>query len=153
MKGNYRHGMRHTRIYNIWRSMRQRCSNPNCINYHNYGGKGISVCDEWNNSFEAFYEWARLTGYEEDLTIDRKDVKGNYEPSNCKWSSYKQQANNKTNNKLLEFQGEIHTLGEWASITGIKLSTIWARLNRGWSVEKTLTTDVVSRSNQLRRSM
>ena len=153
MKGNYRHGMRHTRIYNIWRSMRQRCSNPNCINYHNYGGKGISVCDEWNSSFEAFYEWARLTGYEEDLTIDRKDVKGNYEPSNCKWSSYKQQANNKTNNKLLAFQGEIHTLGEWASITGIKLSTIWARLNRGWSVEKTLTTDVVSSSNQFRRSI
>ena len=135
---NYRHGKRHSRIYNIWRSMRQRCTNPNCINYKNYGGKGICVCNEWND-FTNFYTWAMANGYKDDLTIDRVDVNGNYEPSNCRWISYKQQANNKTNNRLIEFQGESRTLGEWASITGIKLGTIWNRLNLGWSVERALT--------------
>ena len=136
--GNYRHGKRYSRIYNIWRSMRQRCKNPNSVNYKNYGEKGIAVCDEWND-FENFYNWAMENGYQEELTIDRIDVNGNYTPSNCRWISYKQQANNKTNNRLIEFQGEIHTLGEWASITKIKLPTIWARLKYGWSVEKALT--------------
>lgn len=148
MASNYKHGMRHTRIYNIWKSMRQRCSNPKCINYHNYGGKGVIVCDEWNNSFATFYTWATSNGYEDGLTIDRKDVKGNYEPSNCRWISYKEQANNKSNNTHIEFQGETHTLGEWASITGIKLATIWARLNSGWSVERTLTEKAYVGKNQ-----
>lgn len=140
-KNHLKHGMRHTRLYNIWRSMRQRCSNPNCINYHNYGGKGIKVCDEWNK-FEIFYEWAMANGYTEELTIDRIDVNGNYEPSNCKWSSYKEQANNKTNNRQIEFNGESHTLGEWSAIKGIKLATIWNRLKCGWSVEEALTRKV-----------
>ena len=148
MSGNYRHGMRHTRIYNIWRTMRQRCSNPNCINYHNYGGKGIVVCDEWDKSFEVFYEWAMANGYEDGLTIDRINSNGNYEPSNCRWASYKQQANNKTSNRLVEFNGEVHTLGEWASITGIRLATIWNRLKLGWSIEDALTIKPIVGRNQ-----
>lgn len=148
MKGNYKHGMRHTRLYNIWRSMRQRCSNPKCINYHNYGGKGIKVCEEWQKDFSAFYKWATENGYKEGLTIDRKDVIGNYEPSNCRWSTYKEQANNKRNNRIIECKGISHTLGEWSEITGIKLATIWARLQKGWSVEKALETKPVVGRNQ-----
>lgn len=151
MKGNYRHGMRYTRIYNIWKSMQQRCKNPNSINYKNYGAKGVLVCKEWSDNFEAFRDWAMANGYNDNLTIDRINVNGNYEPENCRWVSYKEQANNKSNNRLVEFKGEIHTLGEWSSITGVKLSTIWARLQRGWSIEKTLTTKVVVGANQYTR--
>ena len=73
------------------------------------------------------------------MTIDRIDPNGNYEPSNCRWVSYKVQANNKTNNRIIEFDGQSHTLAEWSDITGITVSTLWARLKRGWSVEDTLT--------------
>lgn len=97
------------------------------------------MCNEWDD-FEKFYSWAMSNGYDNDLTLDRIDVNGNYEPSNCRWVTYKIQANNKSNNRLLEFQGISHTLGEWSEITGISISAIWSRLNRGWSVEKTLTT-------------
>lgn len=141
MAGNYKHGMRHTRLYNIWRSMNQRCYNTNTINYERYGGRGIRVCDEWRHDFVAFRDWAVANGYTDNLTIDRKDANGNYNPSNCQWATYKEQANNKRSNRLLELHGVSHTLGEWASITGIKLATIWARLNKGWSVEEALTVE------------
>ncbi len=151
MAGNYRHGMRYSRIYNIWRSMRQRCNNPNTINYKDYGGQGITVCDEWNNSFEAFYEWAMVNGYEEHLTIDRIETSKNYCPENCRWVSQKVQQNNRSNNRYIEFNGVKHTLGEWSSITGIKIGTIWDRLQRGWTVEETLTKKPVIGSNQYRK--
>jgi len=72
-----------------------RCRNPNTANYHNYGGRGITVCNEWDKSFVPFFEWAITNGYKEGLTIDRGDVNGNYEPSNCRWATYKEQAANK----------------------------------------------------------
>jgi hypothetical protein len=137
-KNHLKHGMRHTRIYNIWRAMRQRCSNPKCINYKNYGGKGVQVCTEWED-FQTFYDWAMLNGYAEYLTIDRVDVNGNYEPSNCRWVSYKVQANNKRNSKFLELNGVSHTIAEWGDITGIPKGTIWLRLKKGWSVERAIT--------------
>lgn len=139
-KNHLKHGMRNTRIYNIWRSMNQRCSNPNTINYHRYGGRGIKVCDEWKNDFLAFADWALANGYADNLTIDRKDVNGNYEPSNCRWSTTKEQQNNKRSNRIVEWNGASHTLGEWSEITGIRLATIWARLQKGWTPERALTT-------------
>ena len=147
MRGNYKHGMRHTRIYNIWRSMRQRCSNPNCINYSSYGGRGITVCAEWE-SFQAFYDWAMANGYAEDLTIDRKDADGNYEPSNCRWVTQKVQQNNRTNNRLIEVDGISHTIAEWGSIAGIRSATIWARLKKGWSPKRAVTEPVFVGHNQ-----
>jgi hypothetical protein len=131
------HGMRYTRIYNIWRSMRQRCSNSNCIRYSRYGGRGITVCDEWND-FNCFYKWAIATGYKDDLTIDRINTDGNYEPSNCRWATYKEQANNIKTNRLITYDGETKTMTQWAEAIGIKPATLWARLNRGWSIEQAL---------------
>ena len=142
MRGNnYRHGMRYTRLYNIWRSMNQRCRNPKSYNYERYGGRGITVCEEWHQ-FIPFRDWAMKNGYADNLTIDRKDTNGNYEPGNCRWATPKEQANNKRSNRHIELDGVSHTLAEWEGITGIKLNTIWARLDRGWPAERALTAPV-----------
>ena len=130
-----------TRLYNIWAGMKRRCSNPNEPAYDRYGGRGISVCEEWLQDFQSFYDWAMMNGYADDLTIDRKDNDKGYSPDNCRWATDKEQANNKRNNRLITFNGETHTIGEWASITGITSKAIERRLNRDkWDVEKALTT-------------
>ena len=91
------HGKIHTRLYRIWTGMKSRCSNPKGSKYHIYGGKGVTVCAEWSNSFDCFYDWAMANGYADNLSIDRIDSNGNYEPSNCRWATYSEQ--NKNRNK------------------------------------------------------
>ena len=142
-KNSYKHGMSHSRIYGIWDSMVCRCSTKTSGSYKNYGGRGISVCEDWKNSFSNFYNWAVENGYKDNLTIDRIDVNGNYCPSNCRWISMKKQQNNKTNNRIISFNGEQHTMTEWGEITGIKEYNIYNRLQDGWSVEDALTKPVV----------
>ena len=137
-RGNYRHGGRHTRLYNIWRGMRQRCSNPNGTRNNIYYAKGIKVCEEWE-SFPVFREWALQNGYRDDLSIDRIDVNGNYEPSNCRWVDQITQQNNKTSNRIIVYKGEAHTICEWARIKGINSGTLWARINVSkWDIERAL---------------
>lgn len=138
-KGNLKHGLRHKRIYTVWRSMRQRCNNPNCKNYKYYGDRGISVCQEWNDP-KVFADWAFANGYSDLLTLDRIDVNKGYSPDNCRWVSYAIQENNKTNNIRYEYKGEKHTLTEWAKIVKINASTLWARINLyGMSIEDALS--------------
>lgn len=88
------HGETHTRLYSIWLSMKNRCNNPKNKAYFYYGGKGVSVCEEWENSFESFRDWAKGNGYKSDLTLDRINPDGNYEPSNCRWATWHEQRMN-----------------------------------------------------------
>ena len=101
-KRNTTHGLRYTRLYRIWHGMKQRCYNQNHPRYPDWGGRGISVCEEWRNSFKSFYDWAVGNGYQDDLTIDRIDNNGNYDPRNCRWTTTKEQNLNKRSYKLRE---------------------------------------------------
>lgn len=122
--------------------MKARCTNPNASEYAAYGGRGIVVCEEWAKSFESFMEWSMNNGYSEELTIDRIDPDGNYEPSNCRWIDLKAQENNRTNNRLITFNGETKTLMQWAETLGVYSGTLFYRLKAGWTVERALTTPV-----------
>lgn len=145
--GNTTHGMCKTRIYRIWQGIKRRCCNSNDYShYKEYGGRGITVCEEWQR-FESFYEWAMQNGYADDLTIDRIDVNGNYEPSNCRWTTPKEQANNTRTNRVFTYNGKTQTLTMWAEEYGINRATLYDRLIRKhqWDMEKALTTPVRER--------
>lgn len=143
LKTTKTHGMAGTRIYIIWQNMKERCYNKNAVGFSNYGGRGITVCDEWKESFECFYNWAVLNGYSDSLTIERIDVNGDYFPDNCKWISLKEQGFNKTNSHYLTYNGITKTIAEWADEMGMNYDTLHARIKyRGWSIEKALTTPV-----------
>lgn len=134
------HGERGTRLYDCWRGMKKRCLNPNDDHYPGYGGRGITICEEWRDNYVAFSTWAKENGYSDDLTLDRIDVNGNYEPSNCRWATAEEQQRNKRNNRLITFNGETLTLVEWSERTGINRCTITNRIDKyGWSVEDALT--------------
>ncbi len=132
------HGMAGKRIYNLYYSMRGRCYNPDSISYKKYGAKGIAVCDEWlgQNGFVNFYNWAMSNGYAENLTLDRIDGTKGYSPDNCRWATYKEQANNTKATVFLTYKGETKPASEWAEITGISQSAITGRKRKGWSDEE-----------------
>lgn len=132
----------YTRIHHIWRMMRHRCNCTSYDSYKHYGGRGIKVCEEWENSFQRFYEWATVNGYTDELTIDRIDVNGNYEPSNCRWVTRKVQCNNRRDNHFVTLNGCTKSLAEWADTYGIKRDTISHRIIRGWDIERAVTTPV-----------
>lgn len=135
------HGGKGSHLYNVWKAMRRRCSDIKQKDYHNYGGRGISVCSEWNDDFSKFREWSLANGYNESLTIDRIDVNGNYEPSNCRWVTMKEQSNNRTTNVIVQLNGEKHTIKEWSEITGISYQTLYMRLRTyGWDPHRALST-------------
>ena len=138
MRFEVKHGMARTRLYRSWTSMRNRCNWKKDKEYKHYGGRGIKVCDEWQNNFEPFMEWALSNGYDDTLTIDRIDVNGNYEPSNCRWITRKEQNNNMTSNVRLTHNGVTHNLTEWSKITEISYSTLQGRIRRGWKTEDIL---------------
>lgn len=127
------HGQAGTRLFDIWCGMRQRCSNPNIGKYDRYGGRGITVCKEWDN-FEPFLEWSMLNGYSDTLTIDRIDSNGNYCPENCRWATLKQQANNKRSNVIEEYCGVTGTRSEICDYFGLGYGLLSERIQRGWTI-------------------
>ena len=127
-----KHGMTNNRIYYIYNSMKERCNLSSNRNYSKYGARGISVCDEWNDKdgFCKFYEWALSNGYKDNLTLDRIDNNGNYEPSNCRWVSNIEQQNNKRNNIFVDMNGETHTIAEWSRILGCSYGRAYKDLRK-----------------------
>lgn len=130
------------RLWNSYTKMKRRCYNPEDIGYIHYGGRGIKVCDEWKDNPSSFFKWAKENGYRDDLTIDRIDVNGNYEPSNCRWATKKEQARNKTNNRWYTFNGKTQVLSDWAMEYEMNVATLRNRLGRGWDIGKALTTPI-----------
>lgn len=134
-----------TKLYYIYHNIKTRCYNKKANNYKYYGAKGITVCDEWLNSFIAFQDWSYSNGYTEGqgLSIDRIDVNGNYEPSNCRWVDNKTQANNRTNNHYIMYKGKSKTLAQWSEELKINRQTLRDRIYRdGWAIDKAFTTPV-----------
>lgn len=135
------HGLSRSSEYGIWSAMKARCINPNVKAYARYGGRGIKVCERWL-AFENFY--ADMGRRPSDAhTLERRDNNGGYEPENCLWDTRRRQANNRHNNRRIEFNGNVRTLMDWSRVLGISRNVIEARLRRGWSVERTLTTAIV----------
>jgi hypothetical protein len=133
-----RHGMKGTRVYNAWINMRQRCTNPARKEWENYGGRGISVCDDWMVSFDAFLQ--DMGEPQEGMTLDRFDVNGDYEPGNCRWASYQAQGRNTRDNRMVTYQSRTQSLADWADELGIAYWTLHVRFRRGWSTERALST-------------
>ena len=131
---NKKHGCFGTRLYQIWASMKNRCQSKKSVGYPSYGGRGITVCEEWQN-FENFQKWAHLSGYNESLTIDRIDNNKGYSPANCRWATYKEQARNRRNSHVVNGK----CISQWAEDLGIHEDTIRWRLKNNWPIEKALT--------------
>lgn len=125
-----KHGLYKDRIYHIFYGMKQRCENPKSPAYEHYGGRGIQV--KWKD-WQSFREWALANGYEDGLTLDRIDVNGNYEPSNCRWITHAEQMRNTRKTRWLTFEGETKPLIEWCEILGVCFNTASGRVTRGWS--------------------
>lgn len=136
------HGLTNTEIYNIWHGIKNRCLNPKSKDYHKYGQRGINICDEWKNDVTKFMQdMGPRPGPE--YSVHRIDNEGNYEPGNCKWATTQEQARERRTNRKITYQGQTKTIIEWCEITGIKHSTLCARLDKGLSPEIALTTPVV----------
>ena len=129
--------VKYPRLYHIWSGMKSRCENPKNKNYIRYGARGITICPEWHD-LNIFIQWALNNGYDDNLSIDRIDVDKGYSPNNCRWADIKTQANNKRNVNKYSYNGEEHTIPEWADMYGIRYKTLWKRLKRGMSIEDAL---------------
>ena len=130
LTANHRHKMSGTRIYETWQDMKRRCYNKQNARYDRYGGRGIKVCEEWLNNFQSFYDWAINNGYSDDLTIDRIDNDGNYEPSNCRWSTVKEQCNNRSSNINITIGNATKSLMCWCEIFNVDYKKVYARYKR-----------------------
>lgn len=127
---NSTHGLSQTRLYAIWSSMKRRCYKEKEPMYKYYGARGIKICDEWKNSFIDFYNWSMTNGYNDNLSIDRINNNGNYEPTNCRWATRQEQCNNRRSNYIVEYNGEKHTITEIHNKTKIDRRTIKSRIKK-----------------------
>ena len=134
-KGNIKHRLHDTKLYRIYNHMKERCNNENCKSFKNYGGRGIKICKEWNNDFMSFYNWAINNGYQENLSIDRIDVNGNYEPNNCRWVDILTQANNKTNNFYIDYDNKKYTMSDLSRLLNIHYEKSRIAIHNGKDIE------------------
>lgn len=148
IKSTTTHGDSKTRLYRIWRNMKSRCSCESASKYNIYGGKGITVCEQWID-FSGFREWALSSGYKENLTLDRVDGNKGYCPDNCRWASYKDQANNTTQNRIITYKGKSMTMAQWATHQGLSYKALSERIRRNWSVERALITPLKRKGARL----
>lgn len=144
-----KHSESRTRLYSIWSHMKDRCNNPKNKRYKDYGGRGISVCKEWLNSYDLFSKWAKDNGYNDDLTIDRIDNNGNYEPTNCRWATNTEQVLNRRSNKIIEYHGKRQSLKAWSIELDISYDCLQTRLARDWTVEEAFNTPVNERRKRV----
>lgn len=146
-KFNKKHGLSSSRLYRIYNNIKSRCNKSYAKEYENYGGRGIKICDEWlgEDGFVNFYNWAVTHGYSDELTIDRIDNDGNYEPENCRWVTHTIQNNNSRHANIVEYNGVNNSISEWARIKGISRGVLVKRLRMGWPVDKALNTPVDKR--------
>lgn len=145
-----KHGLKKHPLYNKWCSMRERCNNPHNGSYHRYGGKGITVCEEWND-FEAFYEWSIENGWKKGLTIDRIDNAKGYSPDNCRYVSHKEQNRNYSRNHLITYKGETLCLADWADRFGINRATVLYRIKAGKPLDEVFS-EVDGRSTRWQKT-
>ena len=140
-KRNFKHGDsirgHKTKLYNIWIEMRRRCYTKSCKSYKDYGGRGITICDEWS-TFPPFKEWAINNGYKEGLSIERINVNDNYSPLNCIWIPKNQQSKNRRTSHFITYNGKTQTISEWSRELGISRGTILNRLNKNLSLDEVL---------------
>lgn len=136
----YKHKKKdHLSLWYRWHGIKKRCLNEHNERYHQYGGRGIKICDEWLESFDNFAEWALSNGYAENLTLERIDVNGDYCPENCKWIPLQEQAFNKRDTKWVEYRGEHLQLKVLCERLGITYDTVHDRIyKRGWSIEEAI---------------
>lgn len=135
---NTKHNKSHTKLYRKWQSMKNRCYRKNDPRYKNYGGRGIKICEAWLSDFMSFYNWAINNGYQENLSIDRINNDGNYEPSNCRWATNEEQHNNTTRNVYIVYNNKSQTMKQWSKELNINYSTIVERHRKGWTDEECL---------------
>lgn len=145
-------GGKTSRIYQTWSDMKLRCSSENSKIYKYYGGRGITVCNDWLK-FENFYNWAISSGYTDKLTIERLNVNGDYEPKNCTWVTQKIQMRNRRCSVFLMFDGENKTIAEWSEIKNISQKTLGERIKRGWSVCDVLNKPVKVQNGPIRSNL
>jgi hypothetical protein len=140
---NRKHGLttKNNRLYHIWFGIKERCYNKKHPHYHRYGGRGIILCSEWHD-YPVFYNWALSHGYDDNLTIDRKNNDEGYSPDNCRWADKKGQNRNLSNNVFITVNGITKLLVEWSEETGINASTIRGRIRHGWSAKKALGLEI-----------
>jgi hypothetical protein len=134
------------RLVGIWQCMKRRC---NDMDNKDYGGRGIRICEKWENSFKSFYDWSINNGYSDKLSIDRIEVNENYEPGNCGWTDNVTQSNNKRNNRHIVIRNESKTLCQWTKQYNMPFSTVHQRLKYGWNVEDALKTPLKVRCNSM----
>ena len=145
--GFYSHGLSNHKLNALWRNIKTRCYNPRCQSYNNYGLKGIKMCDEWKNNFMAFYEWAINNGYKEGLSIERLDYTKDYEPSNCTFITMAEQQRNKSNLRMITYNGETHCLAEWCRVLNISYYRTISRIKNGWTIKEAFENENYQKKN------